>query len=528
MTVPSHTVAPARISPGEVSGAFLYGLTQAFYNLAIQPEGDGEFRQSTLDPEKWYPYDFLISTVDKINRAFPSSSDIFFRAGMYFLDFWYTHGPGKTMIFSGVDWLNANNDSGGYNSVVRGGSPCEIGWCRLLSLDLEAGHASYENVMPLRADFVKGIFYRGCMLFNDIDFVDVTADHEPHTENPIFNKFILKLKFKLRPPLVASDIAQRLDEAEFGNDLCFSPDETHSLLWQYKNARKEQRMTAAYFNEVNAALASTVERVQLMQENLVRSEKMAALGGLVAGIAHEINTPVGLSLTGATHFKHMLARLGERFRAGELEEADFERFLADANELARSVTVSLEKAANLVRSFKLVAVDQTLDDLRSFEPAPYIRDILLTHHQALHAAKVTTTLECDETLKVESHAGAWSQILSNLINNSLIHGFAGVSHARSIQIVVRAVGDNVGLLYTDNGRGMAPEVAEHVFDPFFTTNRQGGGTGLGMHVVYNLVTQKLKGQIALETQPGQGVQFALTLPIHGARAEAPAFGLDTD
>lgn len=270
----------------------------------------------------------------------------------------------------------------------------------------------------------------------------------------------------------------------------------------------------------NQALAQSIEQLRLAQESLVESEKMAALGGLVAGIAHEINTPVGLGLTGASHFAYMVQQLETKFRAGELEESQFERFLGDAKELSRSICVSLEKAAALVRSFKLVAVDQGSDELRRFDLGAYIADVVLTHQPVLRKAQVALAIDCPERLEVTSYAGAWSQVLSNLINNSVTHAFPAGWQDPRIRIEVRIEGDDLVAVYSDNGQGMSEQVARRVFEPFFTTNRQGGGSGLGMHIVYNLVHQQLHGRVALQTEPGQGCRFTLRLPLHLSAAPA--------
>jgi signal transduction histidine kinase len=176
------------------------------------------------------------------------------------------------------------------------------------------------------------------------------------------------------------------------------------LLWELKKSIEADFRVIRHNQDLvqaNALLAREVDerqaaeqRLQAAQHDLAQAEKMAALGGLVAGIAHEINTPVGLGLTGSSHFKHMVEQLEAKFRAGQLEEADFERFLADARDLSHSMTVSLERAAALVKSFKLVAVDQMHDEIRSFEPLAYIQDLLLTYQQALRQAHVATTVDC--------------------------------------------------------------------------------------------------------------------------------------
>lgn len=306
------------------------------------------------------------------------------------------------------------------------------------------------------------------------------------------------------------------------------PQKYVELMWEIKKSIEADFLVIRHNRELvqaNLALAQEVKerqaaelRLQAAQHDLAQAGKMAALGGLVAGIAHEINTPVGLGLTGTSHFKHMVEQLEAKFRAGQLEEPDFEQFLADARQLSHSIFISLEKAAELVKSFKLVAVDQTHDEIRSFQPLTYIQDVLLTHQQALRQAGVAGQVDCAADLVVTTYPGAWSQILSNLISNSLVHGFRpGQADAR-IHITLADEGNEWVLTYRDNGRGMSDEVARKVFDPFFTTNRQGGGSGLGMHVVYNLVSQKLGGRIQLQTAPGQGAVFTCQLPQQRAAA----------
>ena len=271
--------------------------------------------------------------------------------------------------------------------------------------------------------------------------------------------------------------------------------------------------------DLEAEVAQRTAQLQTTRESLAQSEK--SLGGLVAGIAHEINTPVGLGLTGTSHFKYMVEKLETRYRAGELDEAAFERFLKDSGELARSIFLSLEKAAALVRSFKLVAVDQSSETMREFDFGPYLDDILLTHHPLLRKARLTTVVHCPPKLMITSYPGAWSQILSNMINNAIVHAFTPEQEGARIDITVREDGPDITLAFRDNGKGMTDAVARQVYAPFFTTNRQGGGSGLGLHIVYNLVTQQLQGAIHVETLPGQGTTFTVRAPRvlrHGGSA----------
>lgn len=291
------------------------------------------------------------------------------------------------------------------------------------------------------------------------------------------------------------------------------------------------RAINALLSEVDRALAhqaaladglvQKVAQLEQAQNSLIESEKMAALGALVAGVAHEINTPVGLGLTGSSHLLYLVEQLVRKWQEGRLERQDLERFLQDAKELSGSIFSSLERAAELIRSFNLVAVDQGHGELRSFQPATYLADVVLTHNTMLKRAQVALSLDVDPSLSTHSDPGAWAQILSNLINNAVIHGFRDRPASAQIRISLCERDGQLELRFRDNGCGMKPEVARKVFDPFFTTKRGQGGSGLGMHIVYNLVTQRLHGSIRLETAEGQGSEFVIRLPLSRASEPLP-------
>lgn len=341
------------------------------------------------------------------------------------------------------------------------------------------------------------------------------VDGQRHNELDVISASINGLAREVESAIGALDALNQGLETQVANrtrelrDANAALDRERQELSQEVQLRQQREIQ---LRQANDDLAESLRQLRMTQAQLIEFEKMVALGGLVAGIAHEINTPVGLGLTGTTHFQYMVGQLEKKFRAGELEEPEFEKFLADSKELARSIEVSLTKASNLVKSFKQVAVDQNNDVPRSFAVCTYLQDILLTHHPVLRKTKLQVRLDCPETLEVQSFPGAWSQIISNLIANSLTHGYPDGTEGGLIDIQVRETGDRVELVYRDNGKGMAGEVAAKVFEPFFTTNRQGGGSGLGMHIVYNVVTQRLQGTIRLHSEPGRGVEFTITMP----------------
>lgn len=263
--------------------------------------------------------------------------------------------------------------------------------------------------------------------------------------------------------------------------------------------------------EYQQSLEESLEKLHRTQKEMIHSAKMAALGDLVAGVAHEVNTPIGVSVTAASFLAERTRQLSELYEKGEMKRSDLEKYLTLAAESSGSVLSNLERAAELVQSFKKVAADQSSEEKRVFEMKGYLEQILLSLRPQFKRTPHQVHMECPDDLSLDSYPGAIMQIMTNLIMNSLIHGFSD-GRPGEITIKVEPSGDNVALTYRDTGIGMDREQKERIYDPFYTTTRGSGGTGLGMNIVYNLVTQTLKGSIMLETSPGQGAVFFLTLP----------------
>jgi signal transduction histidine kinase len=202
-----------------------------------------------------------------------------------------------------------------------------------------------------------------------------------------------------------------------------------------------------------------------------------------------------------------------------MKRSDLEKYLSLAEESSASVLTNLERAAELVQSFKKVAADQSSEEKRVFDLRSYLEQILVSLRPQFKRTPHTVHVDCPEGLTLDSYPGAIMQIMTNLVMNSLVHGFSD-GLPGEIFIKVESVGDDVALSYRDTGVGMDKEQRERIYDPFYTTRRGSGGTGLGMNIVYNLVTQTLKGSILLETAPGQGAVFLLTLPRDPDKAEA--------
>lgn len=295
----------------------------------------------------------------------------------------------------------------------------------------------------------------------------------------------------------------------------------------------ELRRAQAHIEELNeglerrvaertAELRSTLETLHQARNELVRSEKLAALGALVAGIAHELNTPIGNSVTVATTLAARTEELAREFASGGLRRNSFDAFMENTREAGELLTRNLHRAQELVRSFKQVAVDQSSENRRPFELGEMLHEIAVTLGPMLRGSHYTLDIAPAEALQMDSYPGALGQILTNLISNALTHAFAGRPDGH-IAVTTQAGSDSVRISVTDNGHGIDSASLQRIFDPFFTTRLGEGGSGLGLYIVYNLVTRTLGGQIDVQSTPGSGTRFTLTLPC-----TAPADGAHQD
>lgn len=263
--------------------------------------------------------------------------------------------------------------------------------------------------------------------------------------------------------------------------------------------------------EANLELASTLETLKRAQEDLVRSEKLAALGSLVAGIAHELNTPIGNTLMVASTLIDQTVAFATSYENG-LKRSALENFIRDVGKAGDIMVRNLHRAADLVTSFKQVAVDQTSSQRRQFKLAEVIGEIVLTLWPSIKKTSYSVAQTIDKEIVMDSYPGPLGQILTNLVNNALIHGFENCATGL-ISITGNSIdADWIELVVADDGNGIAPENLKRIYDPFFTTKMGSGGTGLGLNIVHNIVTGVLGGRIAVHSEPGHGTTFTLTLP----------------
>ncbi|MFZ5352250.1 MAG: ATP-binding protein [Bacillota bacterium] len=259
-------------------------------------------------------------------------------------------------------------------------------------------------------------------------------------------------------------------------------------------------------------LQEAMEKLVQTQEQLIQSEKMAALGGLVAGIAHEINTPVGIGVTAASHLDKETNEVDELYKNNRIKKSDFESFISTCRELTDVILTNLRNASELIKSFKKVAVDQSSEEKRVFNVKEYINEILLSLSPEIKKTKHNIKVNCSDDIELDGYAGAFSQIISNLVMNTIIHAYEPDQQG-NITIDVEKQNDKIIIKYSDEGKGIEKENLSRIFEPFFTTKRNSGGTGLGLNVVYNIVTQKFNGNVKCISEIGQGTLFSVEIPI---------------
>jgi signal transduction histidine kinase len=262
------------------------------------------------------------------------------------------------------------------------------------------------------------------------------------------------------------------------------------------------------------------------QQNLIEAEKLAALGGLVAGIAHEVNNPVGISLTVASSFARRCEVFASELKEPPLRRSRLDEFIATSHAAANQLVANLQRAGELIQSFKQVAVDRSHADRREFDLAEATDQIIASLRPALKTTAIALRVDLPPGIAMDSYPGSYGQVLTNLFLNAVVHAFPD-GRAGTLSFSARALGANdVEITVADDGVGMTEAVKTHAFDPFFTTRRNRGGTGLGLHIIYSLVTQSLGGRLSMESAPGKGTTFRIVIPRVARDSSAAATATD--
>ncbi|MFZ4285954.1 PAS domain-containing sensor histidine kinase [Variovorax sp. HJSM1_2] len=265
--------------------------------------------------------------------------------------------------------------------------------------------------------------------------------------------------------------------------------------------------------QANAELRSALLSLEQSQQALLRSEKLAALGRIVAGVAHELNTPIGNSLLSATTLVHQTEKLQEQINSG-LRRSFLDAYMSTAQDAVSILLRNLQRAAELIGSFKQVAVDQTSSQRRRFDLKAVVDEMLLSYRPLLRTAHIDVEVQVAEGIWLDSYPGPLGQVVGNLLHNAAIHGYPDSQVGGTVSVVAQSGPDQpVRLTVADAGRGITAENLGRIFDPFFTTRLGQGGSGLGLNIVHNIVTGPLGGSIEVDSLPGRGTRFILTLPL---------------
>jgi signal transduction histidine kinase len=287
----------------------------------------------------------------------------------------------------------------------------------------------------------------------------------------------------------------------------------NEVLFMIRNI-SDRKQAELVIHRKNLELANTLDELKTTQKQLVESEKYAALGSMVAGIAHEVNTPVGNSLMAASILENATDKFNESFNSGELKKSSLQAYLDKAKSSSEILLENLQRAAELIQNFKQVAVDQSSLDRREFQVKDYIEKILISLAPQIKYTPHQVYVQGDEAIAIQSYPGVFSQIVTNLVMNSLTHAYQGLQKKGKLQFELIQTEDRLVIIYSDDGKGIPPENLPRIFEPFFTTARDRGGSGLGLHIIYNLVTQNLKGMISCESEINVGTKFTIALPVH--------------
>lgn len=265
--------------------------------------------------------------------------------------------------------------------------------------------------------------------------------------------------------------------------------------------------------DVNQRLTESLETLRATQKKLIETEKMASLGNLVAGISHEINTPLGISLTGVSFIEDRLNDLKQKYDTQSLKKSELEDFFAQAAEMNNSILSSLRHSISLIGSFKKMAIDHSTHSKRVFNLCEYTSEIITSLTPKLKGNHINLSFECDETIEYYGDPSWMFQIITNFIDNSIKHGFEKNMENKQIFLEIEKISDEIILRYIDNGKGIDEVGKNKIFDPFFTTNRIEGGSGIGLNIVYNIATSALDGSIVCDSEPNKGMAFTIRFPI---------------
>ncbi len=319
-------------------------------------------------------------------------------------------------------------------------------------------------------------------------------------------------KHDVRKVLSVKLIPQLNNEGEVVSVLGTNTDITELILAQ----EEIERLLQAEKEELESLVKQRTSELETTMQELIDRERLASLGSLVAGIAHEINTPLGVAVTAGSYMEKINNSTFDKLKEGKMSKQTLVDYINNMEESSEIINTNLLRASELIRSFKEISVNQSIETISDFMVADYIQDVMLALKHEYKNTEHEFEIICDRALEIRSYPGAFSQILTNLIMNSLIHGFDGIEKGH-IKIIASLNQNDLILEFEDDGVGISKENVARIFDPFFTTNRKKGGSGLGLNIVYNIVTGKLNGKITCESELGKTTKFVIRIPLNQSK-----------
>jgi len=262
---------------------------------------------------------------------------------------------------------------------------------------------------------------------------------------------------------------------------------------------------------LNKKLKHTLNELEHTQDKLIESEKMASLGSIVAGVAHEINTPLGIALTGITYFDSISLHIRELYGENDMSQDEFETYLNKTEEISEQIVANITRASNLVQAFKQISVDQTHEEKRRFYIKEYTDGLILSISSQIKKTQLIIHNNIPKDIKINTYPGAYGQVITNLIMNSILHGYINEKKGH-IYIELKEEATQAVLSYKDDGKGINAKELPYIFDAFFTTKKSSGGTGLGLNILYNIVQKQFKGEVNCTSEINKGVHFTITIP----------------
>ena len=278
-----------------------------------------------------------------------------------------------------------------------------------------------------------------------------------------------------------------------------------------KEENDRRSKTEQTLRTTNKDLHQSIQELNKAKVRLLEAEKMASLGMLSAEVSHEINTPIGISITSASYLLDAITQLHDQLNQKTMSKKAIDKFIANAKQSTELLTINLNRASELITSFKHIAVDQTSDKIRLINVAKYFDEIIQSLHPKLKQTNHCVRIHCQENIEIYSHPGAIAQIIINLVINSILHGFENINRGE-IDINIDIVDNKLHIDYRDNGHGITKEQLSKLFEPFYTTKAEQGGTGLGTHIIQNLVVDTLNGSIEASSDDEHGLKYHISIP----------------